>query len=417
MVHPYLRRRNGDEPVQYPSEAIRHVLEKTLGVPLFQEQAMKLVVVAAGFTPGEADQLRRSMGAWKRTGEMNKFQQKLVTGMLARGYSEEFAQNLFGQIQGFGSYGFPESHAASFALLAYSSAWIKCHHPAIFLAALLNSLPMGFYGPAQLVADARKHNVEVRPADVNFSEFDSTIERRAEDNALTVRLGWSTLKGLPLSVAETIVTERAHAGPYTSYESFVTRTALTAAPLARLASADAFRSLDLSRRPATWMSLGMAPAQPLLANLPDEPPPPLPLLSPAQEVIHDYHAQGLSLRGHPLGPLREFLQSQQVVTAAELETLEPDRRYKVGGLVLLRQRPGTAKGITFVTLEDETGTVNLIIRPQVWTRHRRVAHQARALIATGLLQRQDGVIHVIVGRLEDLTTTLPKLGHISRDFH
>ncbi len=416
MVHPYLRRRNGHEPVQYPSEAVRDVLNKTLGVPLFQEQAMKLVVVAAGFTPGEADQLRRAMAAWKRTGLINQFEQKLIRGMLANGYSEDFARNLFGQIEGFGSYGFPESHAASFALLVYVSAWIKCHYPAVFLASLLNSQPMGFYGPAQLVADARRHGVEVRPVDVNHSECDSTLERHEPDGTLAVRLGWSTVKGLSTSAAETVVRER-RAGPFTSYGELVARTGLTAAVLSRLAAADAFRSLGLSRRPALWMSLAVTPPEPLLADLPDEVPPPLPTLSPAEDVIHDYHAQGLSLRGHPLAPLRPFLDKERVVPASALESVKPNRRYRVAGLVLLRQRPGTAKGITFMTLEDETGTVNLIVRLQVWQRYRRVGRQARAIIATGLLQRAEGVVHVIVDRLEDLTMQLPDLGHVSRDFH
>jgi len=416
MVHPYLRRRCGLEAVEYPSEAVRDVLSKTLGVPLFQEQAMRLVVVAAGFTPGEADQLRRAMGAWKRTGVINQFEQKLIHGMLANGYSEEFARNLFGQIEGFGSYGFPESHAASFALLVYVSAWIKCHYPAVFLAALLNSQPLGFYGPAQLVSDARRHGVEVRPVDVNRSDCDSTLERLEADGTLAVRLGWSTVKGLSNSAAETVVRER-RSGPFTTYGDFVARTGLKSAVLSRLAAADAFRSLGLTRRPAYWMSLAMTPPEPLLAGLPDEAPPPLPRLSPEQEVIHDYHAQGLSLRGHPLAPLRPFLDEQHVVPASALESLKANRRYRVAGLVLLRQRPQTAKGITFMTLEDETGTVNLIVRPQVWKRFRRVANQARALIATGLLQRQDGVIHVIVDRLQDLTTQLPNLGHVSRDFH
>jgi error-prone DNA polymerase len=416
MVHPYLRRRCGQETVDYPSEAVRDVLSKTLGVPLFQEQAMKLVVVAANFTAGEADQLRRAMGAWKRTGVINQFEQKLITGMLANGYSEEFARNLFRQIEGFGSYGFPESHAASFALLVYVSAWIKCHHPAAFLAALLNSQPMGFYGPAQLVADARRHGVEVRPVDVNQSDWDSTLERREQDGMLAVRLGWSTVKGLSSIVAERVVHER-RARPFTSYGDFVARTGFRTPALSRLAAVDAFRSLGLSRRPAYWMSLAMAPPEPLFAELPDEAPPPLPRLSPAQEVVHDYHAQGLSLRGHPLAALRPILDKQQVVPASALESLEPNRRYRVAGLVLVRQRPGTAKGITFLTLEDETGSANLIVRPQVWERFRRVGRQARALIATGLLQRQEGVIHLIVDRLEDVTTQLPDLGHVSRDFH
>jgi error-prone DNA polymerase len=449
MVHPYLRRRCGAESVQYPSEAVRDVLHKTLGVPLFQEQAMKLVVVAAGFTLGEADQLRRAMGAWRRTGIMEQFAQKLIRGMLANGYTEEFARNLFGQIEGFGSYGFPESHAASFALLVYVSAWIKCHYPAAFLAALLNSQPMGFYGPAQLVADARRHGVEVRPVDVNKSDWDCTLERRNEDGApnrhaqfregeppceptcagarteprpprftngqLAVRLGWSTVKGLSQAAAESVVRAR-QSGPFTAYGEFVARTGLTAAILSRLAGADAFRSLDLSRRPALWMSLAMTAAEPMLADLPDEPGPPLPRLSPAQEVVHDYHAQRLSLRGHPFDPLRAFLETQRVVPTAALQSVQPGRRYRVAGLVLVRQRPGTAKGITFMTIEDETGTANLIVRPQVWKRYRRVGHLAGAIIATGLLQRQEGVIHLIVDRLEDVTAKLPELGSVSRDF-
>jgi error-prone DNA polymerase len=416
MVHPYLRRRSGQERVKYPSEAVREVLNKTLGVPLFQEQVMKLVVVAAGFTPSEADKLRRAMGAWRRTGVMNRFEQKLIRGMLANGYTEEFARNLFSQIEGFGSYGFPESHAASFALLVYVSCWIKCHYPAVFLAALLNSQPLGFYGPAQLVMDARRHGVEVLPADVNQSDCDSTLERHGTDGKLAVRLGWRTVRGLSTSAAEAVVGAR-RLGPFTSYGDFALRTRLTSAVLSRLAAADAFRSLGLSRRPAYWMSLGMSTPQPLLADLPDELPPPLPGLSPAEEVIHDYRCQGLSLRGHPLAPLRNLLEEQHVVTAAALQELKAERRYRVAGLVLVRQRPSTAKGITFMTLEDETGTANLIVRLPVWERYRRVGREARAVIATGLLQKQDGVIHLIVDRLQDLTNELPELGHVSRDFH
>ncbi len=416
MVHPYLRRRCGHEPVAYPSEAVREVLQKTLGVPLFQEQAMKLVVVAAGFTPGEADQLRRAMGAWRRNGAINKFEQKLIKGMLANGYTEQFARNLFKQIEGFGLYGFPESHAASFALLVYVSAWIKCHYPAAFLAGILNSQPMGFYGPAQLVADARRHGVDMLPVDVNHSDCDCTLERSEQNGSLAVRLGWRTVKGLPQSAAETIVRQRT-ARQFVSYGDLVSRTGFTTAVLSRLAAADAFRSLDLSRRPAYWMSLAVTPLEPLLANLPDESPPALPLLSPAEEVIHDYHAQRLSLRGHPFSPLRETLNAQHVVTAASLQELKANRRYRVAGLVLVRQRPGTAKGTTFMTLEDETGSANLIVWPHVWERYRRVGRLARAVLATGLLQKQDGVTHLIVDRLQDLTEQLPNLGHVSRDFH
>jgi error-prone DNA polymerase len=336
--------------------------------------------------------------------------------MLARNYPEEFARNVFRQLEGFGSYGFPESHAVSFALLAYVSAWIKCHHPAVFLAALLNSQPMGFYAPAQLVADARAHGVEVRPVDVNRSDWDSTIEPREEGGMLAVRLGWSLVKGLSPSAVQTLVRARRH-GPFTSYADFVGRTGFAAAVLSRLASADVFRSLGLDRRPALWQSLAPADPSPLFANLPDEAPPVLPLLSAAQEVIHDYHAQGLSLRGHPFGPLRPSLAEQGIITAAELHAMEADRSYRVAGLVLVRQRPGTAKGVTFMTIEDETGTVNLIIWRHVWERFHRVARRARALIAAGLLQRQDGVSHVVVKSLEDVTTAVADIGQASRDFH
>jgi error-prone DNA polymerase len=417
MVHPYLRRRNGEEAVEYPKEAVREVLEKTMGVPLFQEQAMKLVVVAAGFTPGEADQFRRAMGAWRRTGVIEQFEHKLIQGMLCRGYTEEFARNLFRQIEGFGSYGFPESHAASFALLVYVSAWIKCHHPAIFLAALLNSQPMGFYAPAQLVADARAHGVEVRPVDVNQSDWETTIECRAEDKKPAVRLGLSMIKGLSAAAAETVVQAR-RAGAFRTYGDFVVRTNLTSAVLSRLATADAFGSLGLTRRPALWKSLAADSSLPLFAGLADdELAPALPPLSSPEDVVLDYHSQGLSLRGHPLASLRESLIALNVVPAAMLKELEPDRRYRVAGLVLSRQRPETAKGITFMTLEDETGTTNLIIRAHVWERFHRIGRQAGALVARGLLQRQEGVIHLIVDRLDDLTSQLPYLGHRSRDFH
>ncbi len=415
MVHPYLKRRNGEEPVEYPSDAVADVLKKTLGVPLFQEQAMRLVIVAAGFTPGEADQLRRAMAAWRRSGAIAKFEKKLIDGMLANGYSEEFARNVFRQIEGFGSYGFPESHAVSFALLAYVSAWIKCHHPAVFLASLLNSQPMGFYAPAQLVADAREHGVEVRPVDVNRSDWESTLERREGDGAPAVRLGWSLVKGLSQAVAETLVRAR-RSGPFTSFTDFVRRTGFTTSILSRLATADAFRSLDLGRRPALWKSLEPGGSEPLFAGLPDEVPPPLPRISPAQEIMEDYHAQRLSLRGHPFDALRSSLTARRVVTAAELRTLEVDRSYRVAGLVLLRQRPSTAKGVTFMTLEDETGTINLIVWRHVWERCDRVARQAQAVIATGVLQRQEGVVHLIVKGLEDMTAAIVGLDQSSRDF-
>jgi error-prone DNA polymerase len=415
MVHPYLKRRNGEEPVEYPSAAVRDVLNKTLGVPLFQEQAMRLVIVAAGFTSGEADRLRRAMAAWRRVGIIEQFEAKLISGMLTNGYSAEFARSVFRQIEGFGSYGFPESHAVSFALLCYISAWIKCHHPAVFLASLLNSQPMGFYAPAQLVADARTHGVEVRPVDVNQSDWDSKLERRENDGLLAVRLGWSMVKGLSQSTMEAMVWER-QSRPFTSFTDFVERTRFTSATLSRLALADAFSSLGLDRRSALWQSLVPTGSEPLFAVLPDEVPPPLPLVSPAQEVLADYHAQRLSLRGHPFDSLRPLLTARSVVTAAELQTFEADRWYRVAGLVLLRQRPATAKGVTFMTLEDETGTVNLIVWRHVWERFDRVARQAQALIATGVLQRQEGVVHLVVKGLKDMTAAVVELRQTSRDF-
>ncbi|HUQ71812.1 MAG TPA: error-prone DNA polymerase [Planctomycetaceae bacterium] len=414
MVHPYLRRRSGQEAVTYPNPAVEEVLSRTLGVPLFQEQAMRLAIVAAGFTPGEADQLRRAMGAWRRTGVMERFERKLIDGMTANGYTKQFARNVFQQIQGFGSYGFPESHAASFALLVYVSAWLKCHHPAAFLAALLNSQPMGFYAPAQLVSDARKHGVEVRPVDVNHSEWDSILEPE-EAGGLAVRMGWSLVKGLPQSAAETVVRIR-ESGPFLSYADFTLRTGFSAAILTRFAAADAFRTCGTGRRPALWQSLGHDHEPGLFAQDDEDLPAALPELPQSEEVIYDYLTVGLSLRGHPFGPLRKQLDAARVVKASDLASLEADRRYRVAGMVLLRQRPSTAKGITFMTIEDESGQANLIVRPEVWERFRRVARGAGAIIATGFLQRQEGVTHLLVDRMQDLTAAVAKVGTMSRDF-
>jgi error-prone DNA polymerase len=423
MVHPYLRRRNGEEPVDFPDERIRDVLEKTLGVPLFQEQAMRLAVVAAGFTPGEADQLRRAMGAWRKQGVIDRFQRKLIDGMRVNGYSDEFAERLFNQIRGFGEYGFPESHAASFALLVYVSAWLKCHHPAAFTAALLNSQPMGFYAPAQLVADARKHGVEVRPVDVNASAWDCTLPAcgLADDADLptfapALRLGFRMIRGLSQTHVERIVRERAVA-PFASFDDFTRRTGLSNAVLKKLSQADAFGSLRIDRRAALWKSLPEQKPLPLFADVPDdEPAVPLPAMSLQEQVVADYRSGGLSLRGHPIEFIRPTLECWNVVKAAELATLPVDRAYKVAGLVLLRQRPGTAKGITFVTIEDETGTANLIIHQEVWERDHRAAARASAMIAHGRLQRQNEVIHLLVHRVQDLGKLLAPVDVRSRDF-
>lgn len=417
MVHPFLRRRMGEEQVSYPSEAVQQVLHKTLGVPIFQEQAMKLAVVAAGFTPGEADQLRRAMGAWRKTGVIEKFHVKLIAGMLANGYTPEFAEQLFNQIRGFGEYGFPESHSASFALLVYVSCWLKYYYPAAFATALINSQPMGFYAPSQIITDARQHGVQVLPADVNASQWDCTLEPVHQRGQVShaIRLGWRMVKGLSRTVADRLVTCRALRN-FRSFDDFASRTQFSPAVLALLSDADAFRSLRESRRTALWKSL---PAQEESALFETEAPEEkacLPLLTPQQQVIADYRTTGLSLRQHPMSFIRGELSSRRVMQAAGLLTAEPDRRYRVAGLVLLRQRPGTARGITFMTLEDESGTANLIVRMDVWERFHRIARQATAMIVQGILQRKDGIAHLLVDKIEDLTELLVEVGNRSRDF-
>jgi error-prone DNA polymerase len=426
MVHPYLRRRRGDEPVDYPDERVRTVLEKTLGVPIFQEQAMRLVVVAAGFTPGEADQLRRAMGAWRRRGVMERFRDKLIAGMLANGYARQFADQVFRQIQGFGEYGFPESHAASFALLVYVSAWLKCYYPAAFTAALLNSQPMGFYSPAQLVADAKRHGVEVRPVDINFSQGDCTLEStkplapgtdddsRKKDQAL--RLGFNMVRGLSQVDIKAILASRA-GRLFGSFDDFQARTGLSNKALKQLAQADAFGSVSLKRRAVLWQSLPSREPLPLFpsASL-DEPPATLPPMTTLQEVLADYHFVGLSLRQHPIAFLRRRFDQLGVTPANRLVMAANGSRLKVAGIVVLRQRPGTARGVTFVTLEDETGLINLIVRKPVWERYRRVARAASIMLAHGPLQRDGQVLHVVVSRLEDFSSALGALHTSSRDF-
>jgi error-prone DNA polymerase len=414
MVHPYLRRRLGQEQVEYPNDEIREVLKRTLGVPLFQEQAMRLAVVAAGFTPGEADQLRRAMGAWRRPGIIEQFHQKLLDGMQRKGLSLEFAENVFRQISGFGEYGFPESHAASFALLVYVSSWLKHYYPAAFCAALINSQPMGFYAPAQLVRNAREHGVEIRPVDVNASCWDCTLEHGA------VRLGLRLIGGLSETAARAIEAARG-AWPFTGWDDFMRRTRLSRAVAARLAAADAFSSLELDRRSALWQALAeekQPRAMPLFGETPsdDEPLVPLPRLAGSEEVAADYRTAGLSLRAHPMQFVREKLDAEGILPAARLATHPPNRQVRTAGVVLVRQRPSTAKGITFVTLEDETGVSNLIVRQDVWQKYYRVARTAAAMIAHGRLQRQGRVIHVLVTKLEDLSELLRGVASQSRDF-
>jgi error-prone DNA polymerase len=428
MVHPYLQAREDPTQVVYPNEAIRGVLEKTLGVPIFQEQAMRLAVVAAGFTPGEADQLRRAMAAWRRPGVIDQFRIKLLEGMRASGLTGQFAEHVFNQIRGFGEYGFPESHAASFALLVYASCYLKCHYPAAYCVAMLNSQPMGFYAPAQLISDARKHGIQVRGVDVNHSEWESTLEQQNPDRRSVdgerqpaIRLGLQSVRGL-VSDAANLVTERRANGPFRSIHDMVRRAGLGKATLATLADADALGSLAGDRRAAVWQSLSQASSpggQPLLEHLGDdeEIPSDLVPMSAFEEVHADYNTTGLSLRAHPISFVREELRAKRSVSAADLANLRDGRHVRVAGLVLLRQRPGTAKGVTFVTLEDETGTINLVLFATVWQRFFRVARTSNAWLVDGKLENRKGVIHVIAGRITDLSGEVEGLTLRSRDFH
>jgi error-prone DNA polymerase len=432
MVHPYLRRRSGEEPVEYPNQAVRSVLHKTLGVPIFQEQAMRLAIVAAGFTPGEADQLRRAMGAWRKTGVIAKFHEKLVTGMTERGYDPEFAERVFKQISGFGEYGFPESHAASFALLVYVSAWIKRYYPAVFAAALINSQPMGFYAPAQLVRDAREHGVTVLPPDVNHSDWDCTLELqksgpdsiqspfRHSDEHQALRLGLRLLRGFSEENAKQIELVRERGGRFQSLEEFAKRTQLNRSTLQLLSRADAFASLAIHRRDAYWKSLPSREHLPLFDDprvlTAEDAAPELPEMTAQDQVVEDYSSAGLTLRKHPVSFLRDQLKDLRVVTAEQLNELSPDRRVKVAGLVLMRQRPSTASGITFVTLEDETGVANLVVYPSVWQHFRQTARFASVMLATGRLQREGDVIHVVCERLDDVSEMLAQIESRSRNF-
>jgi error-prone DNA polymerase len=429
MVHPYLRRRSGQEPVTYPSPAVEQVLEKTLGVPLFQEQVMRLAMVAAGFSAGEADQLRRAMGAWRRPGLIEQFRSKLRDGMVAHGLPAAYAEQIYQQIRGFGEYGFPEAHAASFALLAYVSAWLKCHYPAAFAAALLNSQPMGFYQPAQIVRDAQAHGVTVREVDVNRSEWDCTLEsaphprplspvgRGEEQTALALRLGFRLIKGLVESKARSVALARGER-EFRSVQDFARRTQLGRPLLARLAAADAFGSIGLSRRVALWEVMSLGDELPLFTefDFEEENAPALAVMPLDEQVVADYHSTGLSLKAHPVGLVRTELDALKVTPASSLINMRDKAFVKVAGMVLVRQRPGTAKGTTFVTLEDETGIVNLVVRLRVWERYREVARGATFLLAQGKIQRTGSVIHVNTLRLQDLSRYLGQIAPASRDF-
>jgi DNA-directed DNA polymerase III PolC len=437
MVHPYLRRRRRQEPVTYPSKALEAVLSKTLGVPLFQEQAMKIAIVAAGFTPSEADRLRRAMATFKRVGTIGTFQRKMIDGMLANGYERDFAERCFQQIEGFGEYGFPESHAASFALLVYASAWLKCRYPDAFAAALLNAQPMGFYAPAQIVRDAREHGVEVRPPDINHSHWDSTLEpgpraverlhelhQEMRDDIWTthaVRLGLREIKGLSEDDAKLIVERRGVI--YDSVRDVWLRSGLSPRVLERLADADCFGSLGLTRREALWAAKALGRVGdrdddlPLFASRSSEPArivsrepdvrlPPMPI---GEEVINDYRFLHLSLRAHPAQFLRPDLNVRGIKHNETLRRITSGTRICISGLVTCRQRPGSANGVVFMTIEDETAVANVIVWPKVFERFRPVVLGARYVAVTGTVQEESGVIHVVAEQLEDLTHFLARL--------
>ncbi|HEY4547740.1 MAG TPA: error-prone DNA polymerase [Pedomonas sp.] len=424
MVHPYLQRREGLEPVRFPKPELERVLGKTLGVPLFQEQAMRVAIECAGFTPGEADMLRKSMATFKHTGGVSAFEEKLVNGMVANGYDREFAEQTFRQLEGFGSYGFPESHAASFALIAYASAWMKCWHPDVFCAALLNSQPMGFYAPAQIVRDAAVHGVEIRPVCINASRWDCTLEPTGDESRFAVRLGLRMVKGLANRHAASILAARGNL-PFASVEDLWRRATVPPGTLVQLAEADVFRpGLGLARREALWtiralqdepLPLFAAAAAREAETVPEivEPAVALKPMTAGAEVVEDYGHVGLSLRAHPVSFLRQDLRQRRFATCAEAIGGRDGRWLEIAGIVLMRQRPQTAKGVLFVTLEDETGIANLVVWPTVYEANRRTLLAARLLAVRGRVQREGEVVHVVAQKVADLSAELA--GISSRD--
>ena len=427
MVHPYLKARKHPDQVVYPSPALKGALIRTLGVPIFQEQVMQIAMLAAGFTAGESDSLRRSMAAWKRKGGVHHFYERMVGGMVARGYTQDFADTLFKQIEGFGEYGFPESHAASFALLVYVSCWLKQHEPACYLAAMLNSQPMGFYGPSQLVQDAQRHGVEVGAVDVMHSDWDCTLEEQSGSDPHcgqvqpAVRLGLRMVNGLGSSPAQRIVAARAQAA-FTSTQDLALRAELDQGDLKALASADALISLSGHRRQQVWDASALQRAPPLLREAPvEEDWLELPAASEGEEVVFDYAALGLTLRSHPLLLLRTQLSKEKLLTAAQLRDLPSGRLVRAGGIVVMRQRSQTARGVMFLTLEDETGSVNVIVWKSLQDRQRAELLRSRLLAVYGVWQRDEEsggeVRHLIARHLKDLTPLLGQLTTQSRDFH
>jgi len=421
MVHPYLRRREGLEPVHYPKPELEKVLGKTLGVPLFQEQAMRVAIECAGFTPGEADMLRKSMATFKFTGGVSHFRDKLINGMVDNGYEPEFAEHTFKQLEGFGSYGFPESHAASFALIAYASAWLKCWHPDIFCAALLNSQPMGFYAPAQIVRDAQDHHVEVRPVCINASRWDCTLEPTGDDGRFAVRLGLRMVKGLANANAAAIVSARADT-PFASIDDLWRRAGVPVAALVQIAEGDGFRpSLSMARREALWaikalrdeplplFAAATAHEQQLVPEI-SEAAVSLRPMTAGSEVVEDYGHIGLSLRSHPVAFLRDDLRRRRIFTCQQAMDARDGRWLEAAGIVLVRQRPGSAKGVMFITLEDETGIANLVVWPQVFEKNRRIILSAGMFAVRGRIQREGEVVHLVAQRLTDLSADLASVG-------
>ena len=421
MVHPYLRRREGKEDVDYPKPELEKVLGKTLGVPLFQEQAMRVAIECAGFTPGQADQLRRAMATFKHTGGVSKFGEMLIAGMVANGYERDFAEKTFKQLEGFGSYGFPESHAASFALIAYASSWMKCWHPDVFCAALLNAQPMGFYAPAQIVRDARDHRVEMRPLCINASRWDCTLEPSDLEDRFAVRLGLRMVRGLANSHGATLVGARADR-PFVSVDDLWRRAGVPVAALVQLAEADAFQpSLQLARREALWtikalrdeplplFAAASARAQETIAEI-HEPVVALRPMTAGGEVVEDYSHVGLTLRDHPVSFLRAELSGRHIVTCAEAMQARDGRWLETAGLVLVRRKPGSAKGVLFITIEDETGIANLVIWPSLYEKQRRIIVSAGMMAAHGRIQREGEVVHLVAQHLTDLSPALASVG-------
>lgn len=417
MVHPYLRRRNGEEEVSYPSPALKKVLERTLGVPLFQEQVMEIAIVAAGYSAGEADQLRRSMAAWKRKGGLEPHRDKLTQGMLERGYTKEFAEGLFEQIKGFGDYGFPESHAASFALLTYASSWLKCHEPAAFACALINSWPMGFYSPDQILQDARRHGIETWPVDVRYSDWDCTLEhdRKGEYG---IRLGLRMIRGFREDDAHRLVATRQRQG-FTSVEELALRSQLNRRAMELLADAGALRGLAGHRHQARWAVAGVQEPLPLFTEAPAqaEQGVALPLPSVGENLMADYALVGTTMGPHPLRLLRSQLKARGCRSSKQLKQMNDNTHVKVAGLVTGRQRPGTASGVTFVTLEDEHGMINVVVWRTLAERQRKELVHSQLLQVQGTLEHKEGVRHLIAGKLTDLTPMLQGLDTRSRDFH